>query len=213
MPEGPEVWILSQAINLFYRKFNTCAYGKHLIIKDKLEGDDIYFDWSFGLTGKVHIDDKDIIKKVNVGAIYGEQDMSRSKDELLEGLGICWVHATEEDLQKVVAKWVGLKRVLGALLLDQSQICGIGVAWGSEILFRVGLKPDVKACEQDLSGLAKILIEVRDEITKLYFSELTKVSDVKDFINSWFKNLYEIRVMKVYKKGTQVKVSSRNWWV
>ena len=45
MPEGPEVWILSEAINL-YKKYNdTCAYGKHLIIKDIMEGDDIYFDY------------------------------------------------------------------------------------------------------------------------------------------------------------------------
>ena len=213
MPEGPEVWILSQAINLFNSKFNTCAYGKHLIIKDILEGDDIYFDWSFGLTGEVRINDANILVKHNVGAIYGEQDMSRFKEELLKGLGVSWIHASEEEFKKIIAKWSGLKRVLGALLLDQSQIAGIGVAWGSEILFRAGLKPDVKACEQDLSGLATVMIAVRDEITALYLSELTKTEDVKGFINSWFNNLYKIRIMKVYKKGTQVKVSGRTWWV
>ena len=212
MPEGPEVWILSQAINLYNTKFNTFAYGKHLVIQDQLDGVDIFIDWSFGLTGKVKIDD-DRIKKVNSGAVYGEQDMYCSKDQLLQGYGVNWLSATEEELQNVVTKWVGLKRVLGGLLLDQSQICGIGVAWGSEILHRVGLKPDVKAFEQDLSGLVKGLIEVRNEITALYSSELTKAEDVKEFINSWFHNLYKIRVMNVYKKGTQVKVSGRTWWV
>lgn len=213
MPEGPEVWILSQAINKFKNYDDACAHGKHLIIKDTMEGDDIYFDWSFGLTGEVRINDAGILVKHNVGAIYGEQNMSRCKEELLENLGISWIHASEEELQKVINKWAKLKRVLGALLLDQSQIAGIGVAWGSEILFRAGLRPDVKACEQDLSKLLKAMIEVRDEICKLYFDELVKTNDVKEFINSWFSSLYKIRVMKAYKKGTQVKVSGRTWWV
>ena len=53
MPEGPEIWILSKAINKYYLKDKTTSIGKHLIIKDINE------DWSFGLTGKVEIDEKD----------------------------------------------------------------------------------------------------------------------------------------------------------
>jgi formamidopyrimidine-DNA glycosylase len=213
MPEGPEVWILSQAINLYDSKFKTCAYGKHLIIEDKLENDNIYLDWSFGLTGEVRINDNNILVKHNVGTVYGHNNMSRSKNELLDGLGVCWVHASDEELNRVIAKWNNSKRVLGALLLDQSLIAGIGVAWGSEILHRIGLKPDVKACEQDLSGLVSAMISVRDEITKFYFDELSKANDVKNFIHSWFKNMYCIRIMKVYKKGTSIKVSGRIWWI
>jgi hypothetical protein len=29
MPEGPEIWILSEAINKFYHSEITKAYGKH----------------------------------------------------------------------------------------------------------------------------------------------------------------------------------------
>jgi len=47
MPEGPEVWILSKAINSFFSDDNTMSVGKHLIVKDCME------NWSFGLNGKV----------------------------------------------------------------------------------------------------------------------------------------------------------------
>ena len=55
----------------------------------------MYFDYSFGLTGKVKMSEDGIISKVNAGAIYGGVDMSREKAELLEGLGISWMHADE----------------------------------------------------------------------------------------------------------------------
>ena len=32
MPEGPEVWILSEAINKYYHCEKTRAYGKHLFL-------------------------------------------------------------------------------------------------------------------------------------------------------------------------------------
>ena len=41
-----------------------------------------------------------------------------------------------ESLQQEVNKWVKSKRKLAALILDQTKITGIGVAWGSEILFK-----------------------------------------------------------------------------
>jgi len=60
MPEGPEVLILSKAINRYYMEtvnVKTNSYGKHLIINDIME------DWSFGLTGKVKIDHNNNLKK------------------------------------------------------------------------------------------------------------------------------------------------------
>jgi len=78
MPEGPEVWVLSQAINLYNSKYNTFAHGKHLIITDKVNGVNIYFDWSFGLTGKVNIDETRITK-LDAGAIYGKKEISCNK--------------------------------------------------------------------------------------------------------------------------------------
>jgi formamidopyrimidine-DNA glycosylase len=212
MPEGPEVWILSEAINLYKKNNTTCAYGKHLIIKDIMEGDDIYFDWSFGLTGKVHMDDSGIITKLNVGMVYGEQEMSRLKEEFLEGLGISWIHAEESLIKAELDKWTKSKSALGSLMLDQSLICGIGVAWGSEILFRAGLRPNLKACNQDLSKLFHAFIEIRNEIKNVYSSMLSKETDYRSFINKWFKNLYEVREMKAYKKTTQVKAVGRTWY-
>jgi len=212
MPEGPEVWILSEAINLYKKYNNISAYGKHLIIKDIMEGDDIYFDYSFGLTGKVNMSEDGILSKVNAGAIYGEQEMSRSKKELLEGLGISWMHAEESLIKAELDKWTKSKSALGSLMLDQSLICGIGVAWGSEILFRAGLRPNLKACNQDLSKLFDAFIEIRNEIKNVYSAMLSKETDYRSFINKWFKNLYEVREMKAYKKTTQVKAAGRTWY-
>lgn len=216
MPEGPEVWILSKAINMRAKKYNSFAHGKHLIyektLEDTLLNDVVYIDWSFGLTGKVHINNS-IIEKVNSGVVHGSQCMSHNKNALLKKLGISWLHASEEQLQTVVNTWAGLNRMLGLLLLDQSQICGIGVAWGSEILWKAKLHPNDIACNQNLSVLVKALISVRDEIQKVYEAELNKTTDIDGFINNWFYNLYAIRYMNIYKKGTQMQVGGRTWWV
>ena len=37
MPEGPEIWILSKAVNKYYGFEKTESYGKHLFILDKKE--------------------------------------------------------------------------------------------------------------------------------------------------------------------------------
>ena len=41
---------------------------------------------------------------------------------------------------------------------------------------------------------------------------LSKETDYRSFINKWFKNLYEVREMKAYKKTTQVKAVGRTWY-
>ena len=72
MPEGPEVWILSEAINKFYHCEKTRAYGKHLFVFGSNKGG-YGLNWSFGLTGKVQILDDNSIIKLNTGWIYGDQ--------------------------------------------------------------------------------------------------------------------------------------------
>ena len=67
MPEGPEVWILSKMINNYYDDDNTTSIGKHLIINDIQE------DWSFGLNGKVKINENNELVKIETGWIYGEK--------------------------------------------------------------------------------------------------------------------------------------------
>lgn len=217
MPEGPEVWILSKAINRYYMEtvnVKTNSYGKHLIINDIME------DWSFGLTGKVKIDHNNNLKKINTGLVYGQENSYKEYDELVKGLssklGTDWMRSSRALLEQEVNKWVKSKRKLAALILDQTKITGIGVAWGSEILFKAELRPDVSACEQNLSKLVDIMIMIREEIEEIYTNELDKKTDkltIKEFIDGWFSNLYEIREMNIYKKGTKLEVLGRNWWV
>ena len=203
MPEGPEIWILSEAINKHYHSEKTRAYGKHLfIIKDKL-------NWSFGLTGKVHINDDNQLIKIYSGWLYGDQQPfeDHSKD-----LGIDWLTGSETDIKNEISTWVKSKKKLAGLLLDQTKICGIGVAWGSEILFKAGLRPELKACDQNLSKLLEILLSVRENI-KLQYSVLLTEANSKQFVNEWFDNLYKIRKMSIYKKGTKIDVLGRSWWI
>ena len=104
------------------------------------------------------------------------------------------------------------KKKLAALILDQTKISGIGVAWGSEILFKAELRPDMRCCDQVLNKLADSMIEIREKIKKLYSEQIDEAT-CKEFINEWFDNLYEVREMEIYKKGSQLKVLGRNWWV
>lgn len=98
MPEGPEVWILSKMINNYYTdddntKFVTKSIGKHLIIKDIQE------DWSFGLNGKVKINENNVLVKVETGWIYGE------KKQYDKSIGLDWMTASNKELEEEVQKW------------------------------------------------------------------------------------------------------------
>lgn len=222
MPEGPEVWILSNAINEYYNedfcetgRIKTLSIGKHLIVNDINE------NWSFGLTGKVSITDVNHLTKMETGWIYGEQLFFSNYLESISKLGIDWMTCNKSELEKEVDKWIHSKKKLAVLMLDQSKICGIGVAWGSEILFKADLRPDMRACDQVLNKLVDTMTEIRENIKKVYENELKNVIKndnknkeyLREFINDWFTNLYEIREMNIYKKGSQVKVLGRNWWV
>ena len=211
MPEGPEVWILSEAINKFYHFEKTVVYGKHLFVfndQSKSHGE----NWSFGLTGKVQITDDDKFIKINSGWIYGEKVKFDDYTSETKKLGIDWLTCSKEDLHKEVDKWIKSKKKIAALILDQSKICGIGIAWGSEILYKSDLRPDMRACDQVLNKLADTMYLIREEIKKKY-NEQVDESNCKEFINEWFTNLYEIREMTIYKKSSQIKVLGRNWWV
>ena len=213
MPEAPEVWILSQAINAYYNYEKTHCYGKHLIVYDnenKRSGE----DWSFGLNGKVKICDEDnSLVKLDSGWINGEKVSFNNDSEPIIYHGINWLMCDEDLLRKEVDTWIKSKKKLAGLMLDQSRIAGIGVAWGSEILFHAGLRPDMKVCDQNIKGLADSMLHIREKIKELYKEELNKCNDKKTFINEWFDNLYQIRDMCVYKKGSKVEVLGRSWWV
>lgn len=208
MPEGPEVHILSIALNDM--GIPTNCYGKHLFVDGE--------DWSFGLSGRVSINDKGILTKRKGGYMPGIIKKVGTMNGLIceNTLGIDWLTSNEKEITNVVAYWGKRPKLLGALLLDQSQIAGIGVAWGSEICHRAGLRPNIKASEQDISKLAEVIVEVGIQIKIQYFRYWTSQkteSDRINFINDWFDNLYSIRTMEVYKKGKEIKVGSRRWWI
>ena len=39
------------------------------------------------------------------------------------------------------------------------------------------------------------------------------INMLKELINDWFENLYKIRKMNIYKKGTKIQISGRSWWI
>ncbi len=213
MPEGPEVHALAKAINFYFNDTKggetVVSHGKHLMLVKAKE------DWSFGLNGTVYIDSNNRLTKVNSGYVPGEVTNFDYTNEVIQS-GVDWINCSKADLEEAINNhFVKSKKMLGPLLLDQNIIAGVGVAWGSEILHKAGLLPNVKAYLQDLSQLADIMFTIGSEIRTLYGFHLLEMSTVelKDFINQWFTNLYEIRQMKVYKKGTQVTVGGRKWWI
>lgn len=213
MPEGPEVHALAKAINFYFNdtksKETVVSHGKHLMLVEAKE------DWSFGLNGTVYIDSNNRLTKVNSGYVPGEVVKFDYTNEVINS-GVDWINCSKADLTDAInTHFVKSKKMLGPLLLDQSIIAGVGVAWGSEILHKANLLPNVKAYLQDLSQLADVMYTIGSEIRTIYGFHLLEMSTVelKDFINRWFTNLYEIRQMKVYKKGTQVTVGGRKWWI
>ena len=217
MPEGPEIWILSKAINSFYLTDNTLSYGKHLIVKDIKE------NWSFGLNGKVCISPFNELIKIDSGWINGDIIKYTDYQDSIKCLGLDWITACKEELEKEVAKWIKSKKKLAGLILEQPRISGIGVAWGSEILFKADLRPDVRACDQILNKLVDSMIEIRKKVKETYELELSRTLEVckiygnnnklRMLINEWFETLYEIREMDIYKKGSKLQVLGRSWWV
>lgn len=226
MPESPEVWFLGLLLDKMHVSNQT--YGKHLFLfekgrecreEDEKSREEEGEDWSFGLSGTVRWDrEENRLIKVDNGWICGSIKWFDVVNKCMSSLGIDFMTASQEDVEIMMHlyKWTTSKRTLGTLLLDQSMIAGIGVAWGSEILHHGGLRPDVKACEQDLSTLAASCICIRDQAKATYLAYLEQAKSENnqiDMINGWFHNLYAIRDMQVYQKGCKVHVSGRNWWV
>ncbi len=216
MPEGLEIYILSKAFQDL--GIQAEAYGKHLFLIDPYTGEK--YDYTFGLAGKLHISEKNLsITKINHSTLVsGSKELvSTSFQEKKEKLGLHWITASKEDICTIVNSWVKRKRQIGALLIDQKEICGIGVTWASEILFHAGVSPLLKSNLLDCLNLLEKLIEsicsVRDKILPIYVQAIPQNS--KKFINEWFDNLYSIRTpyLQVYKKGQVVRVSGREFWV
>jgi formamidopyrimidine-DNA glycosylase len=217
MPEGPEVWILNKAICKYYGENASTSIGKHLIVQSEYNQGNDSIIWSFGFNGKILIDENNkLYKPMEENWIFGKNEILNSSGNIREQLSLSnidWMTSTYDELNDFVKKLSKVRGKLGPALINQNKISGIGVAWGSEILHRAGLRPDDSANYQDLSRLSETIIEIREEIKKIYETELNKYEQIKDFIEEWFENLYKIRNMKVYKVGKKITISGRTWWL
>lgn len=215
MPEGPEVWILGEAISRYYPELKVFSHGKHLFI----DYGDYIEEYTFGLTGKLEIDDNtNKLTKKQIGFCYGDYYIINNEEMINRinlKLGPSFVTMSKEDFLKIIYKWTTSRKMLGSLLLDQSQISGIGVAWGSEILHKAKLSPNKKANEQKLEALVFAFIEIQEYCKTVYINCLNEIAkdDLKMFVNSWYKNLYKVRQMNIYKKGIECKTGGRTWWI
>lgn len=218
MPEGPEVWILNKAICQYYGENISTSIGKHLIVQSGYNQENNSIIWSFGVDGKILIDENNkLCKPMEENWIFGKNEILNTSGNIREQLSLSnidWMTATIDEINDFVKKLSKVRGKLGPALINQNKICGIGVAWGAEILHKAGLRPDDSANNQDLSKLAESMIEIREEIKNLYEVELNKYNDkIKDFIEGWFEKLYKIRNMKVYKVGKKITISGRTWWI
>jgi len=217
MPEGPEVYFL--ALHLKKLGLDCFSYGKHLFISASA---DELRDISFGLYGRVFYDTvSKKLDKIKAGPISGDDKIvSIQAKEKNFGLGPDYTNMTREQVNDFVFEKIGnSKRQLAAVLLDQDEIAGLGVAWISEIAHLA------EFTEIDLAGKGKDLDELKkhklvdammqiQSINKLVLIEEIKDLDSVSFVNSWFENLYRIRqpFIKVYRKTRPVLIGSRQFW-
>lgn len=215
MPEGPEIWILNQAICGYYDDSEaSVSLGKKLIVSNKYNEHNKTIIWSFGLNGKMSIDGNNLLYKPSEhNWIYGINEIYIHGFSNSVSINADWMTSDEDVLNRFVKKLSTKKIKLGPALIDQKNIAGIGVAWGSEILYRAELRPDIPANQQDLSNLVRVMIEIREEIKSLYGIYLNNCTEIKKFIEEWFENLYKIRNMRVYNIGEKIKINGRTWWI
>jgi formamidopyrimidine-DNA glycosylase len=219
MPEGPEIWALGYALNLM--GIHAKIYGKHLWYNG--------LDYSFGLTGGIHIsmgeNRRYTIEHIPRGYIPGETRDSKSMDELISHhrFEFDYMSAGNLEIKNIVDKWMGYSRTIGGLLLDQQQMSGIGVAWGSEILNLAHISPLSKINKLDVNfklALINAMIAIQKSIKNVYKSYIDKIHTDKgnqgliEFVNEWYSNLYKIRTMNVYRKkgAVKVKTAGRNFY-
>lgn len=202
MPEGPEVWALSYALQKI--GLQSKSYGKHLLCNNT--------DYSFGLTGAIYLDHNLTLKKIKKGSVYGSEEEFETFTEFAK----CdWMTATKNEIEQIINDWKQKKpkHKIVSLFRDQSEICGLGVAWMSEIMHDARLSVTC-TMENANDTLIDSICNIRDEIKLLYQHEIDKLTpqSLVEFVNKWcYHNLYKIRVMKVYKhpSAKQIKCCGR----
>ena len=208
MPEGPEVASLCKRLKMLGLTVESA--GKHLLYKNSR---DICFDISFGLVGKIKLlktcEGQYDIEKLSTSSLSGEIREIPDFESIKENLGVDWITSDHKTLFEIVDTWRSKSKKIAGLLIDQHEIAGIGVAWATEILADAGIHPTASAIDIDIDKLVESIISVRNMAMETYdnYDE-----DPERFIDRWFMNLYFIRRMKVYKKGTEVMVYGRKFY-
>ena len=166
------------------------------------------------------------LRKVCSGMVYGSASASNGK------LGVDWATASPQQIRDVVEnrRWAASRATIASLLLNQSHIAGIGVAWGSEVLHHARIYPFEKydhLNQAERERLINSLISVRDDACAVYDECLdaivdeansvsvqsTEITALVEFVNGWYNNLYHARRMHIYKCGHPITVGSRTWWI
>lgn len=200
MPEGPEVWALAYCLKKLGLECES--YGKHLFCNG--------IDYSFGLSGGMRISNNLKLTKVNRGFVYGSANECES---LLKTAKCDWMNSTKKEITEIVEKWKmeKPKHKIISLLKDQTEICGLGVAWISEIMHESKL-PIVATTKQINELLIDSICNIRDSVKSLYQSKVDSLSCKMDqirFVNCWcYYNLYRIRPMNVYQHVNAIPIKT-----
>lgn len=101
-----------------------------------------------------------------VGVDLGMLDLVRTQDEhtLVGHLGPDLLHS-EFDAEQAIANLATAEGSIGAALLDQTNLAGIGTIWASETLFAERVPPWLPAAELPASALAALVERARRFLT------------------------------------------------
>jgi formamidopyrimidine-DNA glycosylase len=193
MPEGIEVYVLSKVLKNIGVSCLSC--GKHLLVKDPHTGK--LLDISFGLLGRIHITkDLNITKIYTDGKPCGSVVELSDFQEVVSKLGIDWMTSTRDELIQCVNSWGFRKKQIGSLLVDQSEIAGIGKFWVGVILEVAHLNKTIKSNLLNFLNVVGVLVDamikVREVVLENYMNSIQK--DEIKFVNEWYKNLYTLRI-------------------
>jgi formamidopyrimidine-DNA glycosylase len=223
MPEGPEVWFLGRVLRNVLEPVgrSVVLHGKHLVLDGTVHH-------HFGLSGGLRMDvttatDAGIVE-ITLRHHHGKGPVSGSAKPVtaaevaaLCAEGLDWMTAPRDAIADVISAAAFRRKALGAWMLDQHAIAGVGVAWASEIAAAARLDVARPMCAQNLIKLADAYISVREKAVALYTALLPPPFDTeaaKTAVNNWYRNLYAARApsLTVYSVGTPVLISGRTFW-
>ena len=206
MPEGPELWALGQASAR--AGIPNTVVGKHIWAAGK--------DYHFGLTGRARLADGELahVPAPDKPYLSGKVDAHDNVGGMVaaHSLGVDWMTGSTVALAAAIAAAALSRQTLGAWMLRQECIAGVGVAWASELCAACALRPDLSCKAQSLRALAGAYVAFREQLMSEY-GALVDATPPEEFVAAWPGTLYAARRMAVYQCGTPVVISSRTFWV